>query len=421
MVLMKGTVAPFISGLRSLAAVVILSACFSTAVEAAPSKPAGAKAPSKGMAPDKATQELLAGLASFNAKRFTEAADHFQKYLKGRTPDSRTTYYLALCYMQTGQTARAKQYFDYIVRNFPQSQEFALSQKALTRWGGSTAPGPVAGVVGGGAADAGVSDSELARLPDTTEFRYKEGDAGHMEVTAWINNKPITCWFDTGASAFFGKNNLRELGIPLPQGPSDGVTSGWAGRQVETWHIMATVKIGNMTRTLPLTVADEWEHPPLIGQDFVKGFQYAIDNGGKRITLTKKVASTAGGMSPSKSLYDVPCLVQGEREYVSMTVDGKQCSQVLIDTGASSTIISLDQANSMGLEIPDNAPVMMMGGVGGAIPFRQVALDIRLGPIFKQDFPVMVGGNAGCAIGQDFMSGWRFTVDRDARMVKFFH
>ena len=104
-----------------------------------------------------------------------------------------------------------------------------------------------------------------------------------------------------------------------------------------------------------------------------------------------------------------------------MTVDGKQCSKVLIDTGASMTIISLDQASSMGLDIPDNAPVMMAGGVGGMIPFRRVGLDIRLGPIFKQDFPVMIGGNAGCAIGQDFMAGWRFTVDRDARMVKFFH
>jgi|AGTN01.3.fsa_nt_gi Uncharacterized protein conserved in bacteria len=408
MVLRKGTVH------RSLATVLILSSCFPVVAAGAP-KPASSP---KGAASSKTADELQTGLAAFNAKKYGEAADHFQKYLKGRTPDPRTTYYVALCYMNTGQTARAKQYFDYIVRNFPQSQEFALSQKALTRWGGGAASGAVAGVVSGDPA-GGVGDAELAKLPDTTDFRYQEGPNGHMEVTAYINGRPMTCWFDTGASAYFGKNQLRELGIPLPQGPADGVTAGWAGRPVETWHVTTSVKIGNMTRVLPLTVAEEWDNPPLVGQDFVKGFQYAIDSGGKRVTLTKKLTVAAG--TRTNSLYDVPCVVEGEREYVTVNVEGKPCSGVLIDTGASMTIISNDRAASMGLNIPEDAPMMMAGGVGGMIPFRKVELDLRLGPIIKQDFPVMIGGNAGCAIGQDFMSGWRFTVDRDAKLLKFFH
>jgi hypothetical protein len=96
-------------------------------------------------------------------------------------------------------------------------------------------------------------------------------------------------------------------------------------------------------------------------------------------------------------------------------------TKVLVDTGASSTIISLPQATAAGIVIPASAPYMAIQGVGGDLEVRQVTVDLRLGPIVRNDFPVLVGGTHGSAIGQDFMSGWRFTVDRDRGLLRFFH
>jgi hypothetical protein len=62
-----------------------------------------------------------------------------------------------------------------------------------------------------------------------------------------------------------------------------------------------------------------------------------------------------------------------------------------------------------------------MTGVGGNVSMRVCYYDLRLGPITRKDFRVLVGGQAGNCIGQDFMEGWRFKVDRQKNLMRFFH
>ena len=263
--------------------------------------------------------------------------------------------------------------------------------------------------------------AEYAKLPDESQIRFTPGDHGEMFVDASVDGHPIKCHFDTGAAGFFGMNHLRQANISPPKGKPDSYTHGWAGRPVPVWKMTVDVKIGDMTRRIPISVAEDWSSLPLIGQDFVRDYQYTIDRAAGRMTLHKKTAASAIANAPVNSLYDVPCVFENERDYVSLDVGGRKYAHVLIDTGASNTILSLAAASQLGIEIPRGAHYVMGAGVGGSLPFAIVNVDLQLGPVTRREFPVMIGGNMGCAIGQDFMSGWRFTVDRDKKLLRFFH
>lgn len=262
---------------------------------------------------------------------------------------------------------------------------------------------------------------EYAKLPDTAEIRFRPGEQGHMLVDALVNGRPMQCWFDTGANAYFGFTNLLQAGIPLPKGEPDTSTHGWAGKTVKAWTMTIPVKVGSMTRVIPALVSSEWEKPPLLGQEFLRDYQYSIDGAGGRMLLTKKHVQSAKASAPVHSLYDVKCDVNNDREYVTLKVNGQNCHGVLIDTGAAFTIISTTMADSLGIVIPKGAPYYQGTGVGGEFTMREVELDLSLGPVNKRNFPVRIGGNAGCAIGQDFMTGWRFSVDREQKLLRFFH
>ena len=260
-------------------------------------------------------------------------------------------------------------------------------------------------------------------LPDTAEIRFFPGDHGHMVVDAHINGKPTRCMFDTGANEFFSLDQLSRCGVTIPANkPPDGSAAGWAGKPIPVWKVTVPIKVGTITRTLEVRAAQEGVTMPLIGQGFIRDYQYSIDRSGGRMTLYKKTSKLAKEQSTEKhSLYDVACTVEGEREFVHLTINGRRVGPVLVDTGAANTIISKNLANSAGVEIPANAMSGTISGVGGELPVRQVFVDLQLGPVGKRDFPILVGGSGMSAIGQDFMSGWRFTVDRDKQLLRFFH
>ncbi|MDZ4835671.1 MAG: retroviral-like aspartic protease family protein [Candidatus Melainabacteria bacterium] len=260
-------------------------------------------------------------------------------------------------------------------------------------------------------------------LPEAAEIRFRTGDHNHMIIDAHINGKPMQCMFDTGANEFFSVDQLSRCGIHVPTDkPPDGAATGWAGKGIPVWKVTVPIKVGTITRNLEVRAAQDGVSMPLIGQGFIRDFQYSIDRSGGRMTLFKKTSTVAKAQSTEKhSLYDVPCKVENDREYVSVTINGHRIGPILVDTGASTSIFSKGQASAAGIVVPANAAYYTIGGVGGQLEVRQVFVDLSLGPVLKQDFPIYVGGNGMSAIGQDFMSGWRFTVDRDREQLRFFH
>ena len=108
------------------------------------------------------------------------------------------------------------------------------------------------------------------------------------------------------------------------------------------------------------------------------------------------------------------------RDYVTMTINGKKL-EVLIDTGANSSTFNPADLAAIGVRVPEDAPRKVASGVGGSFSLQTIYADCRLGPIWKKDFPIDVGGSAGSAVGQDLLSSQRFTIDREKNLMRFFH
>ncbi len=367
------------------------------------------------------------GKSLFQAKQYAPAANKLLKAVKNAPAHAAESYYmLGCCYYKLNRPTEAKGLFRTVASNFPASKEAKLAAIMIARLDPQSAPQSSGGGVSAASVVRGLSpqmDSELASLPDQNTIYFKTAGSGHMEVTAYLDGRPIPCWFDTGASAHFGKNHLAAAGIPAPRGAPSGQTSGWAGNAVPVWRDMSNLRIGGMTRKVPITVEENMDLMPLVGQEFLRGYQYEIENGrdGGGIIRMKKTSTSSGGSSSKNfsSLYDVPCTTEHSRDYVLMEVEGKKLT-VLLDTGAAASMFAPSDLAKIGVRIDQDAPTAMMSGVGGSLAVKVVPLRLRLGPI-DRTINVNVGGNAGSAVGQDFLGSKRFTIDRENKLLRFFH
>lgn len=409
------------------------------------------------------------GIALFNKGKYVEAAAVLNAALKANPKDPKAAsywYYLGCCYYQARQNSQAVEVFRYIRNAFPQGVEARLAGEMLSRLEASASPAPVAAAAAPSEAKSPASADEdeqpededvrkaaqevaelamgkrqgnisesavnalrkaatkanearpgdLGTLPDDGKFYFQRNQSGHMVVNAELNGRPITCMFDTGAGAHFGKNQLTAAGVDFTKAKPCGYTYGWAGVPIPIWRLEMDVKLGNMTRKIPITIEDDMTLLPLLGQDFVRGFQYEIDDKGGVVNLHKSFASN----QKQDSLYDVPCTRKGRDDVVDLTVNGRK-TEAFIDTGAFATIIHPSIAQRLGIQVPDDAEIVYGSGVGGDTRMRAVYVDLRLGPIHKPEFRVLIGGHAGTCIGQDFMEGWRVKVDRERNLLRFFH
>ena len=366
-------------------------------------------------------------------------------------------YYLGCCYYQSQQREDARKIYQTIVSQFPGSPEAPMSVAMLKQIDPSYLPagekenhartvgGSSAGVGGssaGVASTAGVDkqsssdpmsemlkslnkamggaadEAELSKLPDQSHFNFRRGESGHMVVSAFLNNHPITCLFDTGAGAHFGLNHLRAAGIDCSKAKSAGFTHGWAGKAVPISVMDVDVRLGGMTRKCQISIEEDMHLQPLIGQEFVRGFQYEIDDGAGLVSLKKSLSSSA--KQDLNSLYDLPCVVKGRDDYIPISVGGKK-TEAFIDTGAFATIIHPSTLAALHIEIPPDAEITHISGVGGSLAVYKIYLDLQVGPVKKAGFPVLIGGNCGNCIGQDFMENWRIKVDRERHLLRFFH
>lgn len=258
---------------------------------------------------------------------------------------------------------------------------------------------------------------ELATLPDTAHFYFKKGPSGHMEVNLMVNGHPVSALFDTGASAFFYRDQLKDAGLDLNRATAGRGTKGWAGVMVPTSVIPAEITLGTLTRKLNITMQESTSHfgENLIGQDFVKGYQYEIDDKGGRVDLKKTISLKASDINP---LYDIPLKVIGKRDVINFSVNNNY-AQAFIDTGAASTIFSASAAARLGIQ--STGELVHMTGVGGDVTMQRAYVNIRIGGMLREGFPVLIGGSGGCALGQDLMDGWRYKVDREHNLLRFFH
>src|SRR5262249_46305795 len=83
--------------------------------------------PGKARSPSGAAQSAF---KLYEQHQHTASADRFDRALK-QWQDARILYYAALANRAASREARARQLFQYLVANHPQTQEAAYAQKAL--------------------------------------------------------------------------------------------------------------------------------------------------------------------------------------------------------------------------------------------------------------------------------------------------
>ncbi len=350
------------------------------------------------------------------------------KKIDGQSHDAaRNYYYQGVCYQRLGHPDEAKQCFDAAQQmQSPRSSArppvtAAISSSSSARSTGSSSSRgrSSSSDIGSSAGSSESSGREnLSNLPAESKIRFLTGEQGHMLVDAYVNGRPIRVMFDTGApGVLLGTNHLSQLGLSRPSEAPTTSVRGWAGKGVPAWEKVLDVRMGDITRRLLCTIMDSDREEPLVGYAFVEGLPYEIDQKGRCMVVRNPAAQQSRAVNP---LYDIPCRIVNTKPVVPVRVEHKT-TDFFIDTGASSTIMNYSTFLRLGMEMPSNARTMYGGGVGGSVAFKEVEMDITFGPIHKSGFPVMVGGAAGNAIGQDFLEGWKFTVDDKQQLLRFFH
>ncbi len=379
------------------------------------------------------------GVEQYKKGDFANAALSFDKALKTNQTDPSIWYYDALCYHQLKNWTLATSRYKTLAKYYPNTPAGKLAIAFLKKHDPSFVE-TVAATSGAASAPLKKSnrsatstseklptdeaseeedelEKELANLPDKAHFYFKKGPSGHMEVDLLVNGHPVKAEFDTGASAFFYRDSLSESGVDLNKSKQGQMARGWAGSLVSTKTMPAEVKLGSLTRKIDIKIANstgDLGHN-LIGQDFIKGYQYEIDDKGGRVDLKKILELKAKDINP---LYDIPLTVKGTKDYIPIQINGKQVN-AFIDTGSFATILSAGQAKVLGLTFSGESQRLM--GVGGSVTMEKAYVDIQIGGLRQSNFPVLIGGSGGCAIGQDLMNGWRYKVDRKNKLLRFFH
>ncbi len=387
--------------------------------------------------PAMADQYFNAGLTYFNQRQYQKAAPYFEYALRNSPWDSNAYYYLALTYHHMGDTSRAKQMYRQVVERFGAAPAAAMAGAALKKLDPNYQmrkglPG-VTGYTPGVAAQPGVSNiqvqsgdrpsADVASLPNEAKI-YFTPVSNSMRVDAQLNGRGIAMIFDTGAeSCVFGKNHLQQVGLSVPTGKADGLASGvGSSKPIDVWKMMVTLKVGSIVRNnFPISVQENLDTEPLLGQSFFKDFQYTVDTGANSIHFKKKggaVAST-GGRDP----YAVPFTREGNEMVVDVDVNGRSC-KMYFDTGAAGTIaFGKTHLSRVGLSVPDDAEDEVHRGVSGETAGKAFVVQrVKLGPVDKRDVRVAVIDQSAMEkplLGHGFFGDWQFTIDNQNKVIRF--
>ncbi len=102
--------------------------------------------------------------------------------------------------------------------------------------------------------------------------------------------------------------------------------------------------------------------------------------------------------------------------HVSADVNGQPIS-FLIDSGATTTAISGETARRVGVQAPQMAFPVIVQTANGSVAMQRARLTrLVIGPIVREDFPVLVSDQLGSTnlLGMNFLSslrGWRIEGD----------
>lgn len=379
-----------------------------------------------------AANKLQEGFAHYQAHRFKEATAAFDEFLQINPRDANAMYYDALCNQQLGNMPRAKSLYRQVVQTSPGSQIATYAESILVRvdpsyhstsgahGSSSTVTSPQVTSV------ATMSQQEKSiQGPEQANIYYRP-QGKQMMMTVEINGHQVEMMLDTGAPGIcIGRNQLSAIGVRPPEGDPAGTTGGSSNsHRVGTWYMNASVKVGPFTDpNCRIQVIDAEDGNALLGQTFIKHFEYQVDQSAHCIRFTKKGTS---GSSLSQG-YTLPFTFRegGNRIIVDGEINGRK-SKFMMDTGNSGSGIAFhspEQAAKYGAPVPDGARVDTFYGVSGSgSAYVYTISHLRVGPIDCNDLKVAAHMGSGFGseeplLGHEVFAGWQYTVDYDKKVI----
>jgi hypothetical protein len=369
------------------------------------------------------------GVVLFKKGQYGEARRYFDKACENAPWDSNAFYYQALTAQYQKDWKNCKEMWGKIIDRFPGTPAAANATAVMKTLdpgyfkrakGPAVDLGPVGGAipaVGGGAASGGDSNAEalIAKAVFTSPAQVRVPVTrveNRVFMDAQINNRSLKIEFD-GSTTAVNPKDAAALGITNPD--RTPVKKGS--------RIPVSVRLGDVAaRNFPILIEDtERSH---IGDDFFRTFSYQLDP--TVLVLTKKAGSTA-----SRSSYDVPFRKQGADMVVEVTMNGRRCNMVF-DQAGGEAVVPRKRAREFGLDIEESSSMDMFdvnkqsGPLRGEAGFGEVKVKsvaeakISIGPVANQVMQVKVDDNVKePKLGGSALSGWKFSVDPAANLIRF--
>jgi predicted aspartyl protease len=255
-------------------------------------------------------------------------------------------------------------------------------------------------------------------------------------VRAVLNQQEYaTLLLDTGAGqTFVTPDTAQRLGlIPATDTPTR-TTAVVGGRQVQVPMVrLATLAIGNARRdNLPVGVLESFPHAPLfdgiLGGSFLEHFTLTLDYPGSRLWLVPR-GTPFTPLTIPKTLavgsHAIPLKLANSYLLVSAVLNRTESVLLLLDTGASHTLITPRVAQRLGVEVTAHTPrrtMMVADGQRQEVPVVQLTAltvghatverpAVAISELFPR--PSAVDG----LLGMDFLGQFIVTLDRAAQQM----
>ena len=381
------------------------------------------------MFPSIAADSYAQGELLYVQKKYPQALAAFRAAQSEKVHAAEAMYYEGLCYHQLGKMQEAKTAYMNLVNNYPRSKVARQALSTLAKLD------PSIGLLiqeKTKELQVGTKRDKYASLPDKASFMYaKDVRSGHMLLKANFDGQLTTVMFDTGAGVTTCRQSLLDkLGVK-PRWTGQGARMSGVGGEVSAKVAMISVNAGNLTRVLPVYVEqDAGRAPPkeavlelpLIGQDFLDGYSYEIDDARGIVNLHKAAPKGKTTARSSRDSNEVQFWRDGSHIVVRPKVNGREC-EMYLDTGAGSVAFADRHLAMCGLNVPTSARRSTGGGVGGTRQsYNFVIESIELGPVTRKSVVATVLVNSSFPkplLGQTFLQGLKYEIDSNRNVIRF--
>jgi len=368
----------------------------------------------------------------YNGKNYRAAVQLFDDHLLLYPDDLYALYYNGLACQATGNLERAKLLYIHAYTLAPRQQVGIYAKAILMKLDASLFAHEKAVVTPSSTKSASrVVTTRVAQ--DTLDHSIPHEwnvpctiDRNKIYVDVQLNGRKIKMMFDTGDPTMtIGKNQMGEIGLESPKGPPDGNMGGSSSDDTTPfWRVPMRVKVGGVERTVEVTVLENNQADPLLGQSYAGLFECTVDVSGKQIHFRQR------GLNKGKNrnAYEVPYIYQeaGNRILVDVEINGK-LGRCIFDTGNTAAGICFNdarQATAYGVSIPHDAVRTTTSGITGAGRCKRFTLRrVRMGPLDKTDLSVTVSektdDNEPPLLGHAFWEGFEYTINREKKIIEF--